>query len=480
MVLCIGLLAGAAAWEARALEVLEAASGMVVLKRCVDVDDLMGSATTGQLDVCVVAAEVLGLDVQAVAHLRRHGVQVVGVVGGGHPDLARERLGQVGVRAVTDPASLDQLPALLRALTGPVEPAGQAHASGPHSGSVDSPGPEGSGAAPVAPGPGGQVLAVWGPVGAPGRTTVAAGLAGLLAARGRAVVVVDADPNAALAQHLGVLDQVSGLLSAARLQVAGTLPGRVQSVCRALGPRLGVLTGLPRPDRRDEVLAGTLPEVLGAIAAFADVVVDLGSDLHQEAVPGAPGAWTPEVLEAADSVLVVGAADPVGLTRLAHALMELREATGGVEARVVVNRTRPTLGWSEREMAEVVGRLVPVHSLHFLPDDQTASDRALVAGEPVGQRPSALATALEEVLDAVRPDTVADRPVRRQRGARPGRRGTPDAPDKPSTQDKPSRPAAATARPEGPDAAPDPVRASRGTAPRPRFRLRTTGTARRR
>ncbi len=124
--LCIGLLAGTAAWEARALEVLDEAPGMMVLKRCVDVDDLMGSATTGQLDVVVVAAEAQGLDVQAVAHLSRHGVQVVGVVDDGHPDLARDRLGQVGVRTATDAGSLDQLPALLRALTGPADPAGPA------------------------------------------------------------------------------------------------------------------------------------------------------------------------------------------------------------------------------------------------------------------------------------------------------------------------------------------------------------------
>ena len=421
--LCIGLLAGTAAWEARALEVLDEAPGMMVLKRCVDVDDLMGSATTGQLDVVVVAAEAQGLDVQAVAHLSRHGVQVVGVVDDGHPDLARDRLGQVGVRTATDAGSLDQLPALLRALTGPADPAGlpdPAHPARP--GQARRPGSTGIPAAAAAdrgtvtpvPAQDGQVLAVWGPVGAPGRTTVATGLASLLAARGRPVIVVDADPNAAVAQHLGVLDQVSGLLSAVRLQVAGTLPGRVQSVCRALGPRLGVLTGLPRPDRREEVLAGTLPEVVAAVASFADVVVDLGSDLHQDAVPGAPGAWTLEVLEAADAVLVVGSADPVGLTRLAHGLMELREATGGLEARVVVNRTRPTLGWSEREMADVVSQLVPVHSLHFLPDDRTAADRALVAGEPVGHRPSALATALDGVLDAVRPETVPDRPARRQ------------------------------------------------------------------
>ena len=51
-------------------------------------------------------------------------------------------------------------------------------------------------------------MAVWGPTGAPGRTTVAVGLATELASRGRGTLLLDADPyGGAVAQHLGVLDQ---------------------------------------------------------------------------------------------------------------------------------------------------------------------------------------------------------------------------------------------------------------------------------
>lgn len=39
---------GGAAWEAGALEVLAARSGVVVLKRCVDVDDLLAAASSGR------------------------------------------------------------------------------------------------------------------------------------------------------------------------------------------------------------------------------------------------------------------------------------------------------------------------------------------------------------------------------------------------------------------------------------------------
>ena len=59
--------------------------------------------------------------------------------------------------------------------------------------------------------------------------------------------------QAAVAQQLGVLDEVSGLLSAARLAAAGQLDERFASVCRGVGEHLAVVTGLPRPDRWREV-----------------------------------------------------------------------------------------------------------------------------------------------------------------------------------------------------------------------------------
>ena len=72
--------------------------------------------------------------------------------------------------------------------------------------------------------PAGRVVVVWGPAGAPGRTTVAVSLAAVLARRSRRTTLVDADPyGGSVAQHLGILDEVSGLLSAARLAADGTL-----------------------------------------------------------------------------------------------------------------------------------------------------------------------------------------------------------------------------------------------------------------
>ena len=72
------VVAAGAAWESRALGLLEEHPDLTVLKRCVDVDDLLASASTGQADVAVVALDAPCLDTRAVAHLERHGVRPVG------------------------------------------------------------------------------------------------------------------------------------------------------------------------------------------------------------------------------------------------------------------------------------------------------------------------------------------------------------------------------------------------------------------
>nr|WP_281380976.1 hypothetical protein [Nocardioides panaciterrulae] len=265
-----------------------------------------------------------------------------------------------------------------------------------------------AGTGPVGHVPPGRVIAVWGPGGAPGRTTLAAGLAAELARRRLRTVLVDADPyGGAVAQQLGILDEVSGLLSAARLAAAGTLAEGFAGVQRSLDAHLSVITGLPRPDRWSEVRTGVVEELLDAGREQGFVVVDTGFGLDSD--PGADlgrptrNQLTLAALEVADEVVVVGSADPVGLSRLARGLVDLRELTGPV--RVVVNRMRPTLGWSEKELAGMVSGFGRVHDLHFLPEDRAAVDRALVAGRTlleVGDSP--LARAVAAVVDALVPE----------------------------------------------------------------------------
>ncbi len=394
------IVASGAAWEPEALRLLGDHPRIVVLKRCVDVDDLLAAATAGQADVAVVGLDAPGLDRTAVDHLRAHGVRPVAIAAGGATlDGGRLRAGRIGIpTVVTD----DQLATLADAICAddrpptvvrrPAEPA-----------PVGPPGPE-----PVA----GRVVAVWGPAGS-GRTTVAAALAAELARRRRQVVLVDADPyGGAVAQQLGILDEVSGLLTAVRLDAAGQLEQRLGSVQRGLGQHLRVVTGLPRADRWVEVRSGTLEHLLSLLGAGAEVVVDTGFSLEEDQVPdlgGRPGRnqMTLEALDAADEVLVVGGADPVGLSRLARGIAELRERRSGRPVRVVVNRMRPSLGWSEREIVAMVSGFARPSAVHFLPDDQAAVDRALVSGRTLIEGgESELGRAVGRLADSLLPALV--------------------------------------------------------------------------
>lgn len=412
--LCVLVLASGAGWESKALERLNGHGGMVVLKRCVDVDDLLATAATGQADAVVLALDAPGLDPAAVAHLRRHAVRPVAVVDSSTDleVLARARRLDVDVLVAVDdlialPEAVTRAEDLadtrLRAEEAPREP-------------VSSQPPDH------------RVVAVWGPAGAPGRTTVAVSLAAEVARRGAPALLVDADPyGGSVAQQLGILDEVSGLLSAARLAGAGQLGERFTSTCRSLGEHLAVITGLPRPDRWIEVRAAHVEQILAEGAVRGHVVVDTGFGLEEE--PGSDyGARPPRnaatlaTLAGADEIVVVGAADPVGLSRLARGLVDLRDHTHGAAVRVVVNRMRGTLGWSEREIAGMVEGFARVSGLHFLPEDRAATDRALVAGRSLVETgDSALARALAAVADALFPGTVPDSAAGRPAG-RPGRR----------------------------------------------------------
>ncbi|MBJ7357620.1 hypothetical protein [Nocardioides sp.] len=408
------IVAAGAAWESAALAALGDRSDVVVLKRCVDVDDLLATAAAGQADVAVVGLDAPGFDVPATDHLRRHGVRPVAVSPAG-ADLEAARVHASRIGAATVVAS-DDLDGLVDAVRRPPEP------------SRSDP-PPAQEQPPVPGAAGGRVIAVWGPAGAPGRTTVATGLAAVLATRAP-TVLVDADPyGGSVAQVLGVLDEVSGLLAATRLAGAGTLEQGFDSLRRGLDHRLSVVTGLPRPDRWTEVRPGTVEAVLEVARDRGHVVVDTGFSLEEDPATdygSRPGRnqLTVEALTAADEVVAVGTADPVGLSRLARGLVELREAVGSLPVRLVVNRMRPTLGWAERDVASMVSGFARPVGLHFLPEDRESVDRALVTGRTLVESApdSALVGALRRVGEALAPQvgpTAAGRRawLRRRRAA---------------------------------------------------------------
>lgn len=396
------VVAAGAAWESPALALMGRHPQIVVLKRCVDVDDLMATAAAGQADVAVLGLDSHGLDVAAVDHLRSHDVRPVAIAASGAgDDVARMRAARIGIHAVVAESDLASLPD--QVLADDPDPGTAIPAEAVLRDPDDPDRPLVSASAP------GRVIVVWGPAGAPGRTTVAAGLAAELGRRELRTILVDADPHGGtVAQTLGVLDEVSGILVAARLAVSGELGEHFASVQRALDGRLTVVTGLPRADRWVEVRPGTVEAVLEQARTHGHVVVDTGFSVEQDPSSdfgSRPGRqqMTVAALESADEVVMVGSADPVGLSRLARALSELRELGVGAGVHVVVNRMRPTLGWSERDVRDMVIGFADGAEVHFLPEDRPSVDRALVSGRTlVETAPDGPVTrALVLVADAV-------------------------------------------------------------------------------
>jgi MinD-like ATPase involved in chromosome partitioning or flagellar assembly len=416
------LAAAGATWEAAAVERLDRrGAGTVLRRRCVDLPDLLAAARTGLSPVAVVAEGLPGLDVDSVSVLRGAGVQVVAVVDAtGDRTDAEARLRRLGVvRSLgSDLEGLEE--AVRAAAEGPTREL-------PEAGAPDADDAE----AAFSNGTGGRLVAVWGPAGAPGRTTLAVSVAAELADRGLTTLLVDADPyGGAVAQHLGVLDEVSGLLAAARTANAGRLDAAaLAQLCRSVGDGMRVLTGLPRADRWVEVRPAAFEELLRQARHLADrVVVDLGFSLEEDGDPFAAAprrnGLTLDVLEQADELLVVGSADPVGLARLARGLVEVAERCPGLATVVVVNRARPSLGWAEQDVRGMVEGFHRHARVRFVPEDRETADRALMAGRSVVELgDSPLRRSVSAVVDSLAGTTTRGSESRSGRGLRSRRAG---------------------------------------------------------
>ncbi|MDX6199122.1 MAG: hypothetical protein QOJ79_2273 [Actinomycetota bacterium] len=417
-----------AVWESRLVAALERGDhGVSVVRRCVDVADLLATAATGQARAVLLSADLRRLDRDALTRLAVAGVAVVGLVTPGDEEAER-RLRQLGVTQVLPADATPE--AISAAVLETVErgaaatPGELASVAEPRSALPDLPTPTPVSAPDVGVGTG-RVIAVWGPTGAPGRTTVALGVASEIAALGRSTLLVDGDVYGGVAaQLLGVLDEAPGLAAGARLANNGQLdlPGLAQ-LARSITPTLRLLSGISRADRWPELRPAAIEAVLALTRSLAAVtVVDCAFCLEQDeelafdtAAPRRNGA-TLTFLETADTVVAVGSADPVGLQRLVRGLGELKEAVPGLEPVVVINRFRSSgvPGDAEREIRAALQRYAGVEGIVLLPLDVSAVDGAVAAGRTLTESvpSSSLRLALAELAAGL---VGAQKPVRRRR-----------------------------------------------------------------
>ena len=360
-------------------------AAMTVLRRCVDIGDVLAMATTGQAAVAVVSADLRRLDTEAVTRLHAAGVAVVGVHSAADA-RADGRLERIGITArVADDAGIEAVLDVARAAVAemstrrdPAPGLSDPRAALPPPGAatevevLDEP-----------PRPG-RVVAVWGPTGAPGRTTVAASMAVEAAQLGTPTLLIDADVyGGVVASAFGLLDESAGLAGACRSAANGRLDlGSLTALCWSLGDDLRLLTGISRADRWPEVRPSAIPGVLDIARQMAPLtVIDCGFALEADEeisfdtmAPRRNGA-TLAVLAEADMVLVVGSCDPPGLERLIRGLTELHDLLPQARARVVLNRSRPGVG-SADEARAAVARFAGTEVAAVLPEDRAATDRA--------------------------------------------------------------------------------------------------------
>ncbi|MDT0156801.1 P-loop NTPase [Microbacterium sp. ARD32] len=246
-----------------------------------------------------------------------------------------------------------------------------------------------SSAPAAAPARSSRVIAVWGPHGAPGRSTIAVQLAVELARAGRRTALVDADAVApSIALQLGLGDDAPGLAAACRRAELGTLDtaelSRLASPVETSGGTVEVLSGLNRPTRWPELGAGRVRATLAACRIWVDeTVVDVAAELDaedDELDAGAPSrhAATAAALLEADAVVAVLSADPLGVSRFVRAHAELRHLLGGTLVTVVANRVRPgPLGIDARgQLRRTLDRFAGIDEVVFVPEDQRATDAA--------------------------------------------------------------------------------------------------------
>lgn len=373
----------------------DAALGLEVVARCFDIVDLLATAQVGAARVAVAAGDLRHLDREAVARLHGLGLAVVAVGG-------PARLREIGVAAVVEapatPELIGQAVSQALACSDPaLEP----------------------------PTGGGRIVAVWGPAGAPGRSTVGLGLADEAAVAGAHTLLVDLDTyGASIATQLGLLDEAPGVTAAVRAASTGALTvTTLQSLTRGTAPGCAVLTGLPRPDRWNELRDAALAAVLEATRHLATfVVVDVGFSVEADEelsydipAPRRNGA-TITAIESSDVVVAVAAADPLGLQRFVRALPDVRALMrSDAELLVVVNKVRASaIGRdADRQVREALARHAGVEPAALLPHDLSTCDAALVQGRTL--REVAPASALRTgIVDVARRLTGAPIAVRRR------------------------------------------------------------------
>ena len=344
--------------------------GHEVVLSAADSFELVAGLDVSRPEIALVRSAPGVLSEGVLAQCDARGIRVLAVV---ETDAERRHAREVGLFE-TISSELDW-PAIDTALRGPVDE--------PEPASLET----------------GSVIAVWGPSGAPGRTSIAISVAVELAAAGYSVALADADTHSAsVAPSLGMLDEAPGFAAACRLAGNDALTRaeleRIGQRYTGGGASFWVLTGIGQPSRWPELSASRVTTTIGQMREWVDfTVIDTGHSLeNDEEISSdifAPrrNAATLTALREADHIIAVGAADPVGLSRYLRAHSELLELAQPRPVTVVMNKLRASaIGLDPAgQVRQTLARFGSIDSPVLVPFDQPAMDAALLSGRTLAE-----------------------------------------------------------------------------------------------
>jgi MinD-like ATPase involved in chromosome partitioning or flagellar assembly len=223
-----------------------------------------------------------------------------------------------------------------------------------------------------------QVIAVTSPHGSTGKTTVAINIALELAVEKFRVLLIDADlEGPSVANYLLLSELPAGLAGAIRIASQHRFDQSQLERLSVQEPKTSITV---LPGVMSEQSTELTKEIIAAIiatakASFDFVVFDLGSlKTNQDAFD-----LTSEVTTAADQVVVVVAADPIGIFRLLR--IEPRVLALTDNPKLVVNRLRNSvIAQAKPEIKTTLASLGAIEALAFLPDDPVHVDQATRLG----------------------------------------------------------------------------------------------------
>ncbi|MDQ3982622.1 MAG: P-loop NTPase [Actinomycetota bacterium] len=374
-------IAGHADAEARFATAIAARADAEIVFRCVDRVELLAAIRGASPDLIVAVGSTPWLDRQSCDEAVAARIPVVGM---SCTPSDSDALANLGILVLPVDAELDRV--LVAGFSGDALPRAPAALTR----SLDRRG---------------RLISVWGPKGAPGRSTVAVEIAAELAATESATALVDADTYGGdVAQMLGVVEELPSIVWACQTAASGDLDHR--SLMRGLrrvgasGPVL--VPGITRADLWGDVGEFAWRELLVALRAeLAHCVVDVGFCLEEETSSYSVGEGRNATARAAvrdsDFVVAVCRADAVGLKSFLWAYQGLVDLVDEDRIHVVANRVTPG---EEASIAELLRRHAGKRPVAYLPEDAPLFRAAVskgVAARDIGPG-SATCRAIRDVV----------------------------------------------------------------------------------